>query len=80
MDLAEGLGERIRQFRTTKVKLTQDALAIRMQTRGHSTMNDRRISEIELGKRDVTVGEAVSFARIFGIPISTLLGVPDFEP
>jgi transcriptional regulator with XRE-family HTH domain len=60
--------------------MTQAALAAKMQLRGHATMVDRRIHEIEHGRRYIRHDELVSFARVFKIPITELLGVPDYDP
>jgi transcriptional regulator with XRE-family HTH domain len=76
--LPEPIGVRIARFRNAR-GLTQADLAARMQTRGHSTMYDTRVNEIEQGRRVVRPDELVSFARVLGIPITTLLGVPDFS-
>lgn len=56
---------------------TQEELAIKMQLRGHKTITQPRQAEIEQGRRDVSAAELVSYARIFGIRITELLGVPD---
>lgn len=75
----ETLGERIRRHRE-RLEWTQEQLSARMQLRGHSTVTRQRIGEIENGQRDVTAGEAISFARVFGVAITALLGVPDLAP
>lgn len=78
---SEHIGQRIRRCRESHdPKLTQSDLAARMQLRGHRKLNVQRISEIELGQRSVDTAELVSFARSLGVPITYLLGVPDFEP
>lgn len=73
----EPLGRRIRRYRR-RAGLIQDELAARMQSRGHDTMFRQRIVEIENGKRDVSASELVSLARVLDVPISELLGVPDY--
>lgn len=74
--LPEPVGSRIRKFRETR-EWTQEVLAAKMQVQGHSTLYPERITEIEKGRRVVRPEELVSFARVFRIRISDLLGVPD---
>jgi transcriptional regulator with XRE-family HTH domain len=78
MTLPEPLGQRIRRFREAKrPKMRQTDLSAKMQAQGHDTMTRERITEIESGKRDVSAEEVVSFARVLGVAITELLGVPD---
>lgn len=78
--LSEPVGVRVRKFREAR-GWTQETLAAKMQVQGHSTLYPERITEIEKGRRVVRPEELVSFARVFHISISNLLGVPDFaEP
>lgn len=72
------IGSRIRGFRKQR-GLTQTELAEQMHQRGHTTFNQKRQSEIELGLRSVSADEAIAYARILGVPITQLLGVPDTE-
>jgi len=76
MTLPEPLGDRVRRFRMAQ-GLTQEDLAARMQTRGHDTIMQPRIAEIELGRRSLTPEELVDMARALGVAITELLGVPD---
>ena len=75
--LSEPVGARIRKFREAR-GWTQEALAAKMQVQGHSTIYPERITEIEKGRRVVRPEELVSFARVFRVQISHLLGVPDY--
>lgn len=77
--LPEPLGNRIRRFRLA-ADLAQVDLASRMQARGHQTISRQRIQEIENGQRVVKPNELVSLARILGVSITELLGVPDNAP
>ena len=79
MPPVESLGQRIRRLRLAR-GWTFDQLSARMQVRGHDTLIRQRLIEIEQDRRDVTAGELVSFARVFGVAITALLGVPDLAP
>lgn len=56
-----------------------DGLAARMQLRGHSSMYDSRIADIEAGRRYVRPAELIGFSRALQVRITWLLGVSD-EP
>lgn len=75
--LPEPIGIQIARYRARR-GLTLEQLAAKMQARGHETIAPQRLNEIELGKRVVRPEELVSLARILGVSISELLGVPDF--
>lgn len=62
---------RLRQFRL-HARLTQQDLADQMTAAGYQMANST-ISNIECGKRLVTVGEAVQFATAVGVPLMALL-------
>lgn len=76
--MPEDLGARIRQRRQER-GWTQAELAAKMRGRGHESMTTSRQSEVERGIRKIDVDEAISYARIFGTPLTELLGVPDKE-
>lgn len=73
------LGMRIKELRKVR-GISQEVLVTQLQLRGHTTMTQQRQSMVELGQRDISAGELVSYARILGIPITELLGVPDHAP
>jgi transcriptional regulator with XRE-family HTH domain len=77
--LPQSVGERIKLYRLAQ-KMTQAELSARMQARGHDTLTRERIGDVERGRRVVKPEEFVSFARVLGIPITTLFGVPDYAP
>jgi transcriptional regulator with XRE-family HTH domain len=77
--LPEPLGDRIRRFRDAR-GWSQARLAEEMQDRGHTTLVQQRIDMIEHDRRVVRPEELVDLARVFNVPISELLGVPDFDP
>ena len=62
---------RLRMFRL-QASLTQQHLADQMTPAGHHMANSA-ISNIESGKRLVTIGEAVQFAAALGIPLLALV-------
>ena len=62
---------RLRMFRL-QASLTQQHLADQMTAAGHHMANSA-ISNIESGRRLVTIGEAVQFAAALGIPLLALL-------
>ncbi len=68
---------RLRMFRR-RPSLTQQHLADQMTAAGHKMANSA-ISNIESGKRLVTIGEAVQVAAALGIPLLALVtdGPPD---
>lgn len=74
----ESIGERIAFWRTQR-ELTQEQLAQRMRLRGHRTIRQPRQYEIETGTRSVKAEELISYARILRVPITALLGVPDYD-
>lgn len=76
--MPDDLGARIRERRERR-GWTQAKLAELMRERGHKSLATSRQSEVETGQRKVTAEEAISYARIFGIALTDLLGVPDFE-
>lgn len=81
MILPEPIGDRIRRYREAqRPKMLQKELSAKMQARGHDKITRERISDIERGERSVTAEELVSFARVFGVAITELLGVPDRGP
>jgi transcriptional regulator with XRE-family HTH domain len=53
-------------------RLTQRQLADRMRTYGHPTMTDDAVSEIKIGKREVTVDELFLFAAALQTPVVRL--------
>jgi transcriptional regulator with XRE-family HTH domain len=73
----ETIGKRIRRIRLERDKSLAD-LSAAMILRGHKSLTDRRLSEIENGKRQVKVQELISFARVLDVAITKLLGVPDY--
>lgn len=73
---ASAIGQRIRRLRKAR-KWSQEKLAAEMQLRGHS-LTRQRIGEIEHGIRRVQAEEAIDFARIFDVPITEILGVPNY--
>jgi transcriptional regulator with XRE-family HTH domain len=73
----ETIGTRIAYWRQQR-DLSQAELARRMRLRGHRTISQPRQAEIEVNTREVKATEIISFARILRVPITTLLGVPDF--
>lgn len=77
--LPEPLGQRICRCRI-RAGLNQVDLAVAMQEHGHHTITRQRIGEIENGRREVTAVELVTMARVLGVPITELLGVPDHAP
>lgn len=77
--LPEPIGARISRFRRRR-GLTQEQLAARMQTCGHRKIVQQRVAQWESGARVVRPEELVSLARILCVPISELLGVPDYSP
>jgi transcriptional regulator with XRE-family HTH domain len=77
--LPEPLSDRIRRFRDER-GWSQARLAEEMQDRGHTTLVQQRIDMIEHDRRVVRPEELVDLARVFNVPISELLGVPDFDP
>jgi transcriptional regulator with XRE-family HTH domain len=62
---------RLRMFRL-QASLTQQHLADQMTAAGHHMAN-RAISNIESGRRLVTISEAVQFAAALGIPLLALV-------
>jgi transcriptional regulator with XRE-family HTH domain len=62
---------RLRMFRL-QASLTQQHLAGQMTAAGHHMANSA-ISNIESGRRLVTIGEAVQFAAALGIPLLALV-------
>ena len=62
---------RLRMFRM-QASLTQQHLADQMTAAGHRMANSA-ISNIESGRRLVTIGEAVQFAAALGIPLLALV-------
>lgn len=76
--MPEDLGQRIREIRERR-GMTQSELASAMRKRGNKSITQQRQSEVEDNIRRVTVDEAISYARILCVPLSELLGVPDFE-
>ena len=62
---------RLRKFRR-QAGVTQRELADQMTAAGHK-MLPSAICNIEIGRRLVTIGEAVQFAAALGIPLQALL-------
>ena len=58
--------------------ITQQQLADRMAIAGHR-MHRSAIAKIESGERPVTIGEAVEFAGILGIPLADLVTGPGLD-
>lgn len=65
------VARRLRQFRL-HASLTQQLLADQMTAAGHHMANSP-VSNIESGRRLVTIGEAVQFATVLGIPLLALV-------
>lgn len=65
-------GERIRQARVLK-RMSQDALAARMQVRGVS-LERNAVSRIEMCDRLVTDYELLVFSDVLGVSVDWLLG------
>lgn len=65
-------GDRIRELRQ-KRKLSQAALAAKMQTEG-VTIEQDAISRIENGARLVTDYEILALTRIFSVPADWIIG------
>ena len=65
-------GDRIHQARTAK-RLSQEALAARMQVNG-VLIEREAISKIETGGRFVTDYELMVFARVLGVTMDWLTG------
>ncbi|GAA2129268.1 helix-turn-helix domain-containing protein [Actinomadura napierensis] len=67
-----GIGERLRFYRQGRRK-TQAVVA------GLAGVSEDYVSQIERGAKTPTVGLLHKFARILGVPVSALLGEPQFE-
>lgn len=65
---------RLREFRQL-ADLTQQQLADRMAAVGHK-LHRSAIAKIESGERPVSIGEAVQFAGILGVPLMELVTDP----
>src|ERR1700733_1136938 len=63
---------RLRDFRTI-AGLTQQQMADRMQVAGYDNIHRSTIGKIESSDRPVSLGEAVSFARILGVDLDDLV-------
>jgi transcriptional regulator with XRE-family HTH domain len=55
------------------LRLTQDEVAERMRSLGHSTWSRATVSEIERYGRSLSVDELVSLAAVFSIGVSSML-------
>lgn len=62
---------RLREVRR-QAGVTQQQLALRMTEVGHK-LHRSAVAKIELGERPVTIGEAVQFAGILGVPLMELV-------
>lgn len=67
-------GRRLREVRRQS-GITQQQLASRMAAAGHKR-NRSAIAKTELGTRPVSLGEAVTFAAVLGVPLLDLLTDP----
>ena len=65
-------GEKIRNLRED-ADLNQTQLGAAVQ------MTQRKISYIECGKYEPSIGDIVAFCRFFKISADTLLGLPDYR-
>lgn len=80
MAVTETLGDRVRRVRLAK-GYTQRDVVVQMHLRGHSTWDEDTVADIEHGRRKMfRPKELISLARILGLAISALLGVPDIDP
>lgn len=77
MEVNDTIARRVRERRIA-LGWTQQTLAERVQ-RLIPTLYQPRVADIELGRRDVRAREVVALARVLNVPISWLLGVPDYE-
>lgn len=77
MDLNKVIGERV-QARREELGLSQRELA-EVVRQWAPTLYQPRIADIEDGRRDVRAREVIALARALRVPITWLLGVPDFE-
>jgi transcriptional regulator with XRE-family HTH domain len=66
------IAARVREHRVGVGGLTQDQLAFRMQACGFG-WSRVTVTEIEAGRRRVTVGELVGLSLIFGCPVSSIV-------
>ena len=70
-------GPRIREARL-KLRMSQSDLAARMQTEGINIERDS-LSRIEIGTRFIPDFEIPVFARVLGVSVLWLLGIPENE-
>jgi transcriptional regulator with XRE-family HTH domain len=71
-DLSDSIfSRRLREVRQ-QAGVTQQQLASRMTEVGHK-LHRSAVAKIELGERPVTIGEAVQFAGILGVPLMELV-------
>ena len=68
-------GKRVKEART-KLKLSQENLAARLQVEGINIERDS-VSRIEIGTRFVADYELLALCKILGVSLEYLLGVDD---
>lgn len=79
---AEAVAQNIRRLRVLR-RLSQDEVAQRMTALGYGRRGGRwnrsACSEVESGRRDVNIDEAVGLAMVLGVPLAELLDPGDQE-
>lgn len=72
MFLSQIVSERIGDARRLR-RLTQEAVAERMHTLGHTTWYRQTVSQVETGERNLIIDELISLAMVLTAPLSFLL-------
>jgi transcriptional regulator with XRE-family HTH domain len=71
--LSDVVAEKVRAYRTGVRHMTQDDLADGMRQHRHRTWVRATVSEVERGRRNVTIDEMASLAIVLEVPLVTLL-------
>jgi transcriptional regulator with XRE-family HTH domain len=70
--LSDAFADNVHAYRSLH-RLSQEDLAHKMVDHGHASWSRATVSEVERGRRTVTIDELLALALIFGAPIGSLL-------